>query len=196
MLLKLQGARFSTYATYWIRQTIVRALEIKSRTIRLPVEITRKIRDLKETHDSLMQELGREPTITEVSQRAEIPEEEISNLKQVNLPLFELDKPVRDDSESVLIDFIGDGGATGLEENTHLLLTLGVIENLLSELPPRTAIILKLRYGIGYERAHTLDEIGKKLGVTRERVRQIETNGLRKFHSLAINFLDGDIFNY
>jgi RNA polymerase primary sigma factor len=169
-----RGHKFSTYATWWIRQAVSRYVADHGRTIRLPVHMGDRINRLLRVRHRLLQELGREPSPEELAEELEETPSNVEDMLKYSQRAISLDTPVSDDEESTLSDFIEDMEASDpLEETTQQLLSEHVNE-ILAQLPPREARVLRLRFGLSGGHAHTLNEIGEKLGITRERVRQIE----------------------
>lgn len=173
------GFRFSTYSFWWIRQAVTRAIADHSRTIRLPVHLHDKITGIRRTQDNLLQVLGRTPSIEEIMVKhgSVSKKDVILALKTIREPLS-LDEPQGEDGDSVLEDFIPDSMIVADYVSNKLL--RDVISKILDSLPPRESKILELRYGLGGDEPHTLEEVGQKLGVTRERIRQIEFQALSR----------------
>ncbi len=176
-----KGFRFSTYATWWIRQTITRAIADQGRTIRVPVHMVDRIRVMyKRTHE-LEQTLGREPTTDELAESLDIPKKKLEWMIRVSWLPLSLETPINEDEdESELGNFIEDQVTPTPNQSVYTKLLSEKIEEILDSLPYREARILRLRFGLENGRFYTLEEVGKKFGLTRERIRQIETKALRR----------------
>jgi RNA polymerase primary sigma factor len=175
-----KGYKFSTYATWWIRQATTRSIADQGRTIRTPVHMVENINKLYRTSRHLVQELGREPTNEELSQEMEIPLEKVREILKASREPISLETPVGDEGDSHLGDFIEDHSAPAPADVASLMLLKERIGEVLSTLSPREQRVLELRFGLEDWRARTLEEVGKQFGVTRERIRQIEAKALRK----------------
>ncbi|NWF68685.1 MAG: sigma-70 family RNA polymerase sigma factor [Chloroflexi bacterium] len=187
-----RGNRFSTYATWWIRQAITRALAQKTRTIRIPLHMTERIRQMYRTAQSLEQNLGRRPTPEEIAGEMELPADSIRNMMDASQHAIALERPVGDDGDSEFGDFIEDQDSPSPVDAATQHLLEETIEEVLSELTPRQSHILRLRFGLGGGEPHTLEEIANKFGLSRERIRQLEKEALRRLRHprLAHNLRD------
>lgn len=176
-----KGFKFSTYATWWIRQAITRAIADQARTIRIPVHMVETINKLLRTQRRLTQELNREPTNEEIAQAMEIDVDKVEHIMKIKQDISSLDASVRDDEEdSVLGDFIEDEDTISPEESATNQLLKEHVKEMLSSLTEREQKILKLRFGLEDGKSHTLEEVGQEFSVTRERIRQIEAKALAK----------------
>jgi RNA polymerase primary sigma factor len=174
------GHKFSTYATWWIRQAVTRAIADQSRTIRIPVHMGDQISRLLRTSHRLTQELGREPTSEELAEELDIPPSKVERMLKVARRPLSLDMPTDEEGESTLGDFVEDQEITSPAEAVDDSMLREMIRGILQDLPPREVRILKWRYGLVDGETYTLEEVGNKMGVTRERVRQIESRALRR----------------
>ena len=175
-----KGYKFSTYATWWIRQAITRAIADQARTIRIPVHMVETINKLIKTSRHLLQTLGREPTPEEIAVELEMPVEKVRDILKVSQEPISLETPVGEEDESNLGNFIPDDDAPSPSEQAADTLLREHIEEVMQTLTPREAKVLKLRFGLEDGRMRTLEEVGKEFDVTRERIRQIEAKALRK----------------
>jgi RNA polymerase primary sigma factor len=176
-----KGFKFSTYATWWIRQAITRAIADQARTIRIPVHMVETINKLLRTQRRLTQELNREPSNEEIAQAMEIDVDKVEHIMKIKQDISSLDASVRDDEEdSVLGDFIEDEDTVSPEESAAGQLLKEQVKDLLGSLTEREQKILKLRFGLEDGKSHTLEEVGQEFSVTRERIRQIEAKALAK----------------
>ena len=176
-----KGFKFSTYATWWIRQAITRAIADQARTIRIPVHMVETINKLLRTQRRLTQELNREPTNEEIAQAMEIDVDKVEHIMKIKQDISSLDASIRDDEEdSVLADFIEDEDTISPEESATGQLLKEQVKDMLSALTEREQKILKLRFGLEDGKSHTLEEVGQEFSVTRERIRQIEAKALAK----------------
>jgi len=175
-----RGNRFSTYATWWIRQAITRALAQKTRTIRIPLHMTERIRQMYRTAQLLEQSLGRRPTPEEIAAEMDIPAESVRGMMDASQHAIALERPVGDDGDSEFGDFIEDQDTPSPVEAATQHMLQETIEEVLSELTPRQSHILRLRFGLGGGDPHTLEEIANKFGLSRERIRQLEKEALRR----------------
>src|SRR3982075_1570035 len=179
-----KGFKFSTYATWWIRQAIARALADKARTIRIPVHVVEKLNKIGRAERKLVTELGREPTAEEIAEVTGIEPEEVESIKRSAQAPVSLEKPVGDEEESEFGQFIADERAESPYERAAEILTKEALREALENLSYRERRVLELRYGLGGEHPRTLDEVGRTFNVTRERIRQIETHSLKKLQNL------------
>jgi RNA polymerase primary sigma factor len=175
-----RGFRFSTYATWWIRQTITRAIADQGRTIRVPVHMSDRIRRLYNTARQLEQEQGRKPTPEEIAAELDIEPRKVQWMFRVSWQPLSLERPVGDDEDSELGSFIEDESAPAPPQRAYQDLLGEKVTEMLATLTPREACILRLRFGLLNGRTHTLEEVGHKFGLTRERIRQIEGKALRR----------------
>lgn len=176
-----KGFKFSTYATWWIRQAITRAIADQARTIRIPVHMVETINKLIRTQRKLMQDLGREPTDEEVGKEMEgMPAERVREILKISQKTTSLETPIGDDEDSLLGDFIADESQVSPYDATTKQLMLENVEEVLASLTDREAKVLKMRFGLHGSKPLTLEEVGREFGVTRERIRQIESKALRK----------------
>jgi RNA polymerase primary sigma factor len=179
-----RGYKFSTYATWWIRQAIARALADKARTIRIPVHIVEKLNKIRRADRSLVTALGREPTPAEIAEVTGIDPEEVASIRRSAQAPISLEKPVGEDEESEFGQFIADEHAESPYESAVQNLTKEALQGALESLSYRERRVLELRYGLGGQDPRTLDQVGRAFNVTRERIRQIETQSLRKLQTL------------
>ncbi len=176
-----RGFRFSTYATWWIRQTITRSIADQGRTIRVPVHMVDRIRIMYKSIHELEQRLGREPTIEELSEMMQIPKDKVDWMIRVSWLPLSLETPINEDEdESELGNFVEDRDTPTPPQSVYSKLLSEKVEEILDSLPYREARILRLRFGLENGRFYTLEEVGKKFGLTRERIRQLETKALRR----------------
>jgi RNA polymerase primary sigma factor len=182
-----RGYKFSTYATWWIRQAVTRANADQGRTIRVPVHMSDRINKLLRVQYQLTQRLGREPTVEEMAKALEVPPNIIENLIRLARRPLSLETPTGDDEDSVLGDFIEDDEIAPPDETATYNLLRENLREVLNELPPREVRILQLRYGLLDGQAYTLAEVGHKMGVTRERVRQLEAQALNRLRHPPIH---------
>jgi RNA polymerase primary sigma factor len=175
-----RGYKLSTYATWWIRQAITRALADQGRTIRLPVHMGDRLRKIYRTARELEQEWGRPPTPEEIADAMDLDSRKVRWMLRVSPHPLSLEKPVGEEEDEELGSFVEDEGTLEPAEATHQRLLREGIEEVLSSLTPREARILRLRYGLQNGRSYTLEEVGRKFGLTRERIRQIESKALRR----------------
>lgn len=176
-----KGFKFSTYATWWIRQAITRAIADQARTIRIPVHMVETINKLLRTQRRLTQELNREPTNEEIAKEMEIDVDKVEHIMKIKQDISSLDASIRDDEEdSVLADFIEDEDTVSPEESATSQLLKEQVKDMLGALTDREQKILKLRFGLEDGKSHTLEEVGQEFSVTRERIRQIEAKALAK----------------
>jgi len=187
-----RGNRFSTYATWWIRQAITRALAQKTRTIRIPLHMTERIRQMYRVAQSLEQELGRRAIPDEIAAMMNLPIETVRNMMDASQHAIALERPVGDDGDSEFGDFIEDVETPSPVDSATQHLLQETIEEILSELTPRQSHILRMRFGLGGGEPHTLEEIANKFGLSRERIRQLEKEALRRLRNprLAHNLRD------
>ena len=179
-----KGFKFSTYATWWIRQAVTRAIADKARTIRIPVHMVEKLNKVVHIERQLVQRLGREPRPEEVAEELEMSVEEVREiLRMAQLPVS-LEKPIGEEEDSSLGDFVPDDQAESPFDTASLSLRREDIELALASLPERERKVIELRFGLGGTQPCTLEEVGRAFGVTRERIRQIENNTLKKLESL------------
>jgi RNA polymerase primary sigma factor len=178
-----RGFKFSTYATWWIRQAVARALADKARTIRMPVHIVERLQKINRAERTLWTRLGREPRVEEIADEANITVQQVLEVRAAARASTSLDAPVGDTEDAVLGDFVA-GEDPLPEETVELRLRSQVLRSALAELPPRERDVLVMRYGIDGDDPKTLEEIGRQLGLTRERVRQIELESLRRLGGL------------
>jgi RNA polymerase primary sigma factor len=174
-----RGFKFSTYATWWIRQAVARALADKGRTIRMPVHIVERMQKMNRAERSLWMQLGREPTLDEIADEASLTLQQVLEVRVAARASTSLDAPVGDSEDAVLGDFVA-GDEPLPEERVELRLRSEALHRALRQLPVREREVLTLRYGLGDAEPRTLEEIGRRLGLTRERVRQIELDSLRR----------------
>lgn len=175
-----KGFKFSTYATWWIRQAITRAIADQARTIRIPVHMIETINKLIRVERQLVQDLGREPTPEEIAQEMGLDLEKVEHIIKISQETVSLEAPVGEEEDSKLGDFIEDTKNVSPEEATSQTLLKDKIQEFLDALQPREQKILKMRFGLEDGRTHTLEEVGAEFGVTRERIRQIEAKALSK----------------
>ena len=176
-----KGFKFSTYATWWIRQAITRAIADQARTIRIPVHMVETINKLLRTQRRLTQELNREPTNEEIAKEMDIEVEKVEHIMKIKQDIHSLDQSVRDDEEdSVLGDFVEDEDTVTPEESAANQLLKEQVKDLLGSLSEREQKIVRLRFGLEDGKSHTLEEVGQEFSVTRERIRQIEAKALAK----------------
>ncbi|MBN2471563.1 MAG: sigma-70 family RNA polymerase sigma factor [Anaerolineae bacterium] len=186
-----RGHKFSTYATWWIRQAVSRAVADQGRTIRVPVHMGDQINKLLRVSSALAQELGRDATIDELAAQMETEPEKISELLEISRRPVSLEEPTNDEQDAEIGDFIEDDKSPSPPQLVADLLLREQVNELLERLPEREAYILKLRYGLQDGRIHTLEEVGHEIGVTRERVRQLEAQALNRLrHSSALMLRD------
>lgn len=181
-----RGYKFSTYATWWIRQAVTRAIADQGRTIRVPVHMGDQISKMLRTQHQLKQKLGRDPSVEELAETLEVPLNKVEHMIQVARRPFSLEMPIGDEEDGLLGDFIEDHEAPAPDETATFNLLREHLDEMLDKLPPREARILQLRYGLNDGKILTLNEVGRKMGVTRERVRQIEAQALRRLRSPRI----------
>ena len=175
-----RGFRFSTYATWWIRQGITRAIADQGRTIRVPVHMTDRLRQLYKTSQELEQSLGRIPTPQELAIKMDLDSSKVRWLLQVAQTPISLESPVGDEDENELGMYVEDDSSPSPAQLTYQNMLRERVEEVLATLSPREARVLRLRFGLGQDRAYTLEEVGQKFGLTRERIRQIEGKALRR----------------
>ena len=175
-----KGFKFSTYATWWIRQAITRAIADQARTIRIPVHMVETINKLIRTSRHLLQQLGREPTPEEIAEEMEIPVEKVMEIQKIAQDPVSLETPIGEEDDSHLGDFIQDEDSPAPHDSAAYTLLKEQLEEVMSTLTPREEKVLKLRFGLEDGKARTLEEVGKEFQVTRERIRQIEAKALRK----------------
>ena len=175
-----KGFKFSTYATWWIRQAITRAIADQARTIRIPVHMVETINKYVRISRQLLQELGRDPKPEEIAERMGITIEKIREIQKISLDPVSLETPIGEEEDSHLGDFVEDEGALSPPESAAFMLLKKQLEEVLDTLTDREKKVLSLRFGLDDERSRTLEEVGKEFGVTRERIRQIEAKALRK----------------
>jgi RNA polymerase primary sigma factor len=175
-----KGFKFSTYATWWIRQAITRAIADQARTIRIPVHMIETINKLIRVQRQLVQELGREPTPTEIAAELGVDEDKVNHIIKISQETVSLEAPVGEEEDSRLGDFLEDKESLSPQEAAIYELMKGHVDEFLELLPPREQKILRMRFGLENGRAHTLEEVGQEFGVTRERIRQIEAKALKK----------------
>jgi RNA polymerase primary sigma factor len=179
-----KGYKFSTYATWWIRQAVTRAIADKARTIRIPVHMVEKLNKVVHIERQLVQRLGREPRPDEIAEELEITTDEVREILRMAQHPVSLEKPIGEEEESELGDFVQDENSESPDEAASLTLRRTDIDNALSSLPDRERQVIELRFGLNGQQPCTLEEVGKAFGVTRERIRQIENNTLKKLQSL------------
>jgi len=179
-----RGFKFSTYATWWIRQAIARALADKGRTIRLPVHVVEKLNRIGRAERKLVTGLGREPTVEEIAEVAGIEPEEVESIKRSTQAPISLEKPIGDEEQSEFGQLIADEQAESPYEHAVESLTKEALRDALENLGYRERRVLELRYGLGGEHPRTLDEVGRTFNVTRERIRQVEHHALKKLQTL------------
>lgn len=175
-----KGYKFSTYATWWIRQAITRAIADQARTIRIPVHMVETINKLIRTQRRLMQDLGREPTAEEVGDELEIEPDRVREILKISQKTTSLETPIGDEEDSFLGDFIADETQASPYELTSRQLMQENVREVIASLSDREAKVLKMRFGLDGQKPMTLEEVGREFGVTRERIRQIESKALRK----------------
>jgi RNA polymerase primary sigma factor len=180
-----RGFKFSTYATWWIRQAVVRGLADKARTIRMPVNVVEKLNKILRSEQILRAELYRDPTPAEIANEVDLAVEEVEQILRTAQPPMSMEKPIGDEEESELGHFLTDENVTLPEDATEIVLRNAVLTTCLDSLDDRERRVLELRYGLDGGRPRTLEEIGVIFNVTRERVRQIENQSLRKLAALA-----------
>jgi RNA polymerase primary sigma factor len=185
-----RGFKFSTYATWWIRQAITRSIADQARTIRIPVHMIETINKLNRISRQMLQEYGREPTPEELAERMEMPEDKVRKVMKIAKEPISMETPIGDDEDSHLGDFIEDVAAVSPVDSTTGESLREATYGILSSLTPREAKVLRMRFGIDMNTDHTLEEVGKQFDVTRERIRQIEAKALRKLrHPTRANYL-------
>jgi len=175
-----RGYKFSTYATWWIRQAITRSIADQARTIRIPVHMIETINKLNRISRQMLQEMGREPTPEELAKRMEMPEDKVRKVLKIAKEPISMETPIGDDEDSHLGDFIEDLSAMSPVEAATVEGLREATREVLATLTPREAKVLRMRFGIDMSTDHTLEEVGKQFDVTRERIRQIEAKALRK----------------
>jgi RNA polymerase primary sigma factor len=174
-----RGYKFSTYATWWIRQAVQRGVANKSRTIRIPVHIADREQKIGRAERELMAKLGRPPTDEEICEASKISPKHLREVREAARAVTSLDKPLGDDNDASIGDLVGVAEG-GVEEEVEVSLTESTLHRALENLPDREQTVLTLRYGLGLEEPQSLEEIGRRLGITRERVRQIEGTALER----------------
>ena len=179
-----KGYKFSTYATWWIRQAVTRAIADKARTIRIPVHMVEKLNKVVHIERQLVQRLGREPRPEEIAEELEITTDEVREILRMAQHPVSLEKPIGEEEDSELGDFVEDENTETPDEAASLTLRRSDIEHALNALPERERQVIELRYGLSGAEPLTLEEVGRTFGVTRERIRQIENNTLRKLKAL------------
>ncbi len=175
-----KGYKFSTYATWWIRQAITRAIADQARTIRIPVHMVETINKLIRTSRHLLQQNGREPTVEELSKEMEMPVDKVVEIQKIAQDPVSLETPIGEEDDSHLGDFIQDDDSPAPQDSAAYTLLREQLEEVMNTLTPREAKVLKLRFGLEDGKARTLEEVGREFMVTRERIRQIEAKALRK----------------
>ena len=175
-----RGYKFSTYATWWIRQAITRSIADQARTIRIPVHMIETINKLNRISRQMLQQFGREPTPEELAKEMEMPEDKIRKVLKIAKEPISMETPIGDDEDSHLGDFIEDTNASSPVESATETGLMETVRDVLAGLTPREAKVLRMRFGIEMSTDHTLEEVGKQFDVTRERIRQIEAKALRK----------------
>ena len=180
-----KGFKFSTYATWWIRQAVARALADKARTIRMPVHVVEKLNKIVRSERKLRAELGREPLSIEIARDLELTTDEVDQIRRTAQSPVSLEKPVGDEEESEFGHFITDESVPLPEEAAEVTMRKETLEKILGQLSQRERRVLELRYGLNGEHPRTLDEVGRAFNVTRERIRQIENQSLKKLRALA-----------
>jgi RNA polymerase primary sigma factor len=175
-----KGFKFSTYATWWIRQAITRAIADQARTIRIPVHMVETINKLIRTSRRLQQELGREPTSDEIAQAMEMPPERVREIMKISQEPVSLEMPIGEEEDSNLGDFIEDQKALPPADAASRKMLKEQVDDVLETLSERERSVLAMRFGLDDGRSRTLEEVGREFGVTRERIRQIEAKALRK----------------
>jgi RNA polymerase primary sigma factor len=175
-----RGYKFSTYATWWIRQAITRSIADQARTIRIPVHMIETINKLNRISRQMLQEMGREPYPEELAERMEMPEDKVRKVLKIAKEPISMETPIGDDEDSHLGDFIEDANISSPVDSATGSGLTGTVQEVLSGLTPREAKVLRMRFGIDMNTDHTLEEVGKQFDVTRERIRQIEAKALRK----------------
>jgi RNA polymerase primary sigma factor len=178
-----KGFKFSTYATWWIRQAITRAVADQARTIRIPVHMVETINKMIRIQRQLVQELGRDPSVEEVAEKMGITPEKVQNIQRIAKEPISLEAPVGEEEDSSLGDFISDPNALNPHDYMMQEMVKKTLDEVLETLTDREEKVLRLRYGLLDGKTHTLEEVGKEFGVTRERIRQIEAKALRKLRS-------------
>jgi len=180
-----RGYKFSTYATWWIRQAITRSIADQARTIRLPVHIGGTLTRLAREARRLTQELGREPTTGEIAEAMGVPAERVREMRRIVQEPVSLETPTGEEDDTVLRNFIADQEALAPEAAVSSIMLKKELDRALRTLPPRERKILRLRFGLDDGRPHTLEEVGQEFGLTRERIRQIEAGALKKLRRPA-----------
>ena len=175
-----KGNKFSTYATWWIRQAITRAIADQARTIRVPVHMVEVINKATRCNRKLVQELGREPTLEEIAEELNLPVEKIIEANRTAADTLSLDTPVGDEEDTTIGSFVEDDNTPGPAESTSNTMLAEALAEILDTLTQREADVLRMRFGMYDGRTHTLEEVGQIFGVTRERIRQIENKAIRK----------------
>jgi RNA polymerase primary sigma factor len=178
-----RGYKFSTYATWWIRQSVTRAIADKGRTIRIPVHMMERLNKVAYAERSLIQRLGREPTPAEIAAELECSTREVRDILRMSQQPVSLEKPVGDEEDSALSDFVEDDAAESPFDVASEALRRQSVVRVLATLPRREREVLEMRYGIAGDRVRTLDEVGRAFNITRERVRQIESRTLKKLQT-------------
>jgi RNA polymerase primary sigma factor len=179
-----KGYKFSTYATWWIRQAVTRAIADKARTIRIPVHMVEKLNKVVHIERQLVQRLGREPNAEEIAEELEMTVEEVRDIQRMSQLPISLEKPIGEEEESSLGDFVPDDQAESPYDTAQVTLRREDIEMALGALPERERQVIELRFGLTGNQPLTLEEVGREFGVTRERIRQIENNTLKKLEGL------------
>jgi RNA polymerase primary sigma factor len=180
-----KGFKFSTYATWWIRQAVARALADKARTIRMPAHVVEKLNDILRVERKLCTERGREPTAAEIAEELEMPFGEVEQIRRTSQPLVSLSKPVGEANEVEFGDLLTDDSEQLPDEQVDVILRDETLGRLLGTLPSRERQILESRYGLDGRDPSTLEELGRRFDVTSERIRQLENKSLKKLHTLA-----------
>ena len=178
-----RGYKFSTYATWWIRQSVTRSIADKSRTIRIPVHMTERLNNVVYTERALIQRLGRDPSPMEIAAELECSTSEVREVLRMAQQPVSLDKPIGDEEDSALADFVEDATAASPFEMAAEEMRRQSVGRVLASLPRREREVLEMRYGITGDRVRTLDEVGRAFNITRERVRQIESRTLKKLQA-------------